>query len=240
MILIQTSVNFVLLFQDDFTGADLPEDGFQFWVNGRAFCPLKKPEGFYVFVGLTGKSWTLTVKGTHFIPRTVTLCRDTLDPHNPIAILRLFRRGDLHFSDCALLRGHHRPGETVIALCPDTPPLKLRTLEAPTDGGPSRLTFMGYTPRVLTRHRFCMGTGASRELFVITARDQSGGYLSDRHFLHRHKEGEPILRAYGSICDTQGQFSIPIEEELKDTLQSIESYSEEVRQWGCLLQTAPN
>ncbi|MEG2175216.1 MAG: hypothetical protein RR135_07045, partial [Oscillospiraceae bacterium] len=130
--------------------------------------------------------------------------------------------------------------ETVFALCPDTPPLKLGDLVAPKDGEPHRLTLTGYTPRSLLRHRFCIGVGKNRELFVITGKTSDGSYLCDRIFRNRHKEGEPILRAYGGVCDSQGRFSIPIEDGMKDTIQTIEGYSEEVRQWGCLLQTAPN
>lgn len=238
MIIIKKLVSFAALLQDDFTGADIPEDGFQFWIDGRRAIPIKKSEGFYVFVGVSGNEWSLTVAGAHYSPRTVKFSRTALNPNNPVIVLRLFRKGGMYFPDCEQICGNHKPDEMVFALSNDKPPLNLQTSE--TKGGVSRLILLGYTPRPLLHHRFCIGTGKNRELFVITQKENDGSYLCDQPFRHQHKEGEPILRAWGTLCDRQGRFYIPIEAGMKDNIQTIESYSEEVRQWGCLLQTVPN
>ncbi|MEG1971563.1 MAG: hypothetical protein RR315_00285 [Oscillospiraceae bacterium] len=236
--MIKKLVSFAVLLQDDFTGADIPDDGFQFWLDSRRAAPIKKTEGFYVFVGVPGEEWILTVAGAHYSPRTVKFSKAFLNPASPVMILRLFRRAGMYFSDCVELCGNHRCGEMVFALGSDSPPLRLHALEA--KGGAAQLTLMGYTPRPLLRHRFCLGLGKTRELFVITAKEKDGSYLCDQPFRYSHGEGEPILRAWGAVCDPQGRFSISIESEMKDSVETIEEYNEEVRQWGCSLQTVPN
>ncbi|MEG0877664.1 MAG: hypothetical protein RSF00_03200 [Oscillospiraceae bacterium] len=237
--MIRISVNFALLLIDDFTGREIPEDGFRFWINGQKAAPLKKPEGLYVFTGQSGNEWLLCVEGTHYSKRAVTVRKDTLDIQSPIVELRLFRRENLHFSDCEQITGIHKPGKTIFALCRDAPLLKLHSVEKPL-GTRSKITLIGYTVRSLVRCRFCIGTGKNREMFEIVAKESDGSYLCDRQFLYKHKEGEPLLRAFGTACNDEGRFSIPIEKGIKDNVETIEEYSEEVRQWGCLLQTAPN
>ncbi|MEG0179663.1 MAG: hypothetical protein RR573_00455 [Oscillospiraceae bacterium] len=237
--MIKISVIFALLPIDDFTGRQLSDDGFRFWINGRSAAPLKKPEGIYVFTAQGGEEWQLCVQGTHYSKQTITIRKEMLDKHNPIVEIRLFRRADLHFPDCETITGTHKQGKTIFALCRDAPLLKLHSIEMPP-GINGKISLMGYTVRSLVRCRFCIGTGKTREMFTIVAKDCDGNYLCDRQFLYKHKEGEPLLRAFGSICDDEGRFSIPIDKGMKDNIETVLEYSEEARQWGCLLQTAPN
>ena len=228
------SVRFVLLMQDDFSGAELPGGSFRFLVDGKPFSPIRKPEGFCAFCGLEGESWIVLIESPRYLPTVLRVEASGLPLGNPVRTVRLMRRGETRFPDCELLEGSGLPGALLYALCGNVPPLLLSEIRE------GRIFFQGYPVRPLVRLRFCVGSGANRELFVITARDADGGCQIDRHLRFRHERGEPVLRAYGAVCGLSGRFAIPVGIGMKDTLKTIETYDKEVEQWGCLLQTAPN
>ena len=50
MRLIRISMRFALLLKDDFSGATVAGAGQRFLVDGRPVTPVRKPDGFYVFL----------------------------------------------------------------------------------------------------------------------------------------------------------------------------------------------
>ncbi|MBC8546564.1 hypothetical protein H8711_06400 [Clostridiaceae bacterium NSJ-31] len=222
---------------DDFSGSCIKGGGHLFTVNGRPTAPLRKPEGFYVFTGLEGSVFAVEVSGGSYCPERVQVDTRALDPRLPVVELRLLRRRGAAFSDCEFVEGIHRPGEMVYALRQGGG-VKLLSVSDGEEG--TAAAFSGYFIRPPVRTRFFVGTGGRREVFVTGDCGPDGAYLVPAGFVHPHKPGEPVVRAYAARCDGDGRFSIPVEPGQGELITQIEYYNKEGKRWVCSSATGPS
>lgn len=231
MFLIVIEVSFALLLQDDFSGAKILDDGHVFSINGKTICPLRKPEGLYVFTGLE-LPCTLRVDSARYSPANVYV-----DPsgfwEDRIQTVRLLRRGDIRFPDCRWLAGSGPPGREVYAFARPDPPLTLREAQG------SGIVIEGFTTKRLSGLLFAVGEGKGRELLAIRRPLPGGSYELDSPLRGKHKQGAELLRAYRGVCDGRGRFSIPVGPDGLEGIQQAFTYDKEKGKWVCLSVTAP-
>ncbi len=231
--MILTKLSFALLLRDDFSGEDILSGGHAFMVDGKRVAPVRKPEGYYIFTGIS-RLCTVSVFSAYYESAEFQVDPEAVDPQNPVLVRRLLRRGDIRFSDCDRIEGTHKPGETVFAFIPESPPLLL----AAASGG--SITLQGYTAKQLCRRRYAVGSGKNRELFVITGADEGGGYRVEPPLIRKHSAGEAVVRACMGRCDSGGHFVLPVEKGIKEKIEKLEYYDEGEKQWGYLSVTAPS
>ena len=208
---IKRTVSFVLLLQDDFSGAVQSDPGQRFCVNGRTVCPMKKPEGYLVFFGLSGTEYEVSISSAKYLDTLLHIDSGKLDPKYPVVTVRLFRKPGVWFPDSEWLDGcKGKPGQMAVLPSPETLSLSLRTMEDAGDGS-VKVGLMGYSTRDLVGLRFSVGQKADCETFIITRKLDEGQYLIDRPLLKKHKSGDQVVRTFAAMCGENGGFSIPVE-----------------------------
>lgn len=230
--MIRICLRLALLLFDDFSGRGLTSPACRFTVGGRTVVPQRKPEGWYVFTGLpeTGECG-VDIRFPGYRPHTLRLDASG----SPERVVRLLRE-EGNYPDCAFLHGAGPPGAPVLALR-DT---GLRLLSLSDDGGQSRLLFMGYDLQNLTGLRFGVGEGDAFEPFIAAARTEGGGYTAAERLTHPHDAGEPVLRAYYSVCGEKGEYCIPVDSGKGVNIGPILFYHEGKKKWDCLCAAAPS
>lgn len=206
--MIVTKVNFALLLQDDFSGADLTELDFRFFVEEREVRPLKKPEGYYVFTGLTGQAFAVRITCANYLPHTVRIEPQRLDAAQPVVTVRLYRRLNRHAQDCAWVTGTAQENSPVLLLDEKLPCLKVQALEE--QEGKSLLLVQSFTVQSLCRQTFCIGGTKPPEPFVVVQKNAKGAYLLDRRLSGGCKSGAPLCRAYRTVADASGAYALAV------------------------------
>lgn len=229
--MIHIRLQFVLSVYDDLDGAPLTGPETRFVVDGRPFTPRQKEEGWYVFAGLEEhEQYDIQICRRGYCPSRMLIHARATGP--PVEA-RLIRE-DGGFSSCNFLRGSFRPFVPVYALFETE-----RRLLALSQGEEAdRIALVGYDQRSLTRQRFCLGEGDTREIFLMRARQSDGSYLADIRFKHQHKAGEPVLKAYHALCREDGTYSIPVDMEEGGKEAQIIFFDEERQRWDCLSAAA--
>jgi len=72
-------VDFVLSLYDDFNGKHIKEGSCSFTVDGKAFMPIKKPDGFYVFCDLGIEEISLKITHAHYHEYSEIFSLDSID-----------------------------------------------------------------------------------------------------------------------------------------------------------------
>ena len=234
MRLIRISMRFALLLKDDFSGATVAGAGQRFLVDGRPVTPVRKPDGFYVFLAEPNERpkpktvWRVTVESAHYETRTVRIRADTLEENGALYTVQLYRKPHSGFSDCRWMEAEAVPGILAVALIDGgDAPLSLRGLSE--DGRSLRLA--GYSAANLLWRRVYVGKGRKAELFTLTGRTAEGAYTLDRAARWPHEPGEPVLLAACAPADASGLCRIPLRPEWENAEKTILAYDEEAMRW---------
>ena len=225
-------MRFALLLRDDYSGAPIADGGQLFLVNGRPARPIRKPEGFYVFLAPPGpvpdaeSRWTVQIESPRHFPRTVHISAPQLDPHMPLCTVQMYRRPHTGFSDCAWLEAAAPPGTLAVALYGPDPPLALARFSPDGTG----LYLQGYAAANLLWRRLCVGEGQDAELFTLTARRTDGGYGIDHSPAREHPAGTPVYLAACGPAGAGGRCSIPVRPGSGAPL-TVRIYDEEAMRW---------
>lgn len=225
--MIKKTVRFALLLQDDYSGANIIGGGYLFRINGVPVRPVAKPEGYYVFTDIPGERLTVTVESARYWPIRFEVKPDTLNPADPVAVARLYRKYRMGFADCDWVTGTLAPG--LLAVSPAEEELTLKSLTG--ENGAGVLKLQGYTVRNFSGARISVGKGKTKELFAVKERYPDGSYRLDHPPGRRHKEGEPVLQVYCGPCDEHGCYGIPIPYRAREKIQKAEGYDEEADMW---------
>ena len=228
--MIGTNLSFVLLLRDEYDGRVILNGGQSFLVDGRPARPLQKREGYYVFTGLAGESFEVTVGGGRYQPVTA---RVAPEPGRPVTVLRLQRRPGM-FSDCGWLCGGGLPPETPLFARLESSGLSFQSAKL-QDEVPL-LGVQGYCYRSLSGLRLAVGEGRTLETFLIAGRGTDGVYALERPLSHKHGPGEPIVRVSYGVTDANGEYRLPVEPGAEIT--QVEYSQGEGRPWGCSSVTA--
>lgn len=227
--MINFSVSFVLRLMDDYTGSTA-DGGHFFLVNGQPAQPVRKSEGYYVFLEPRAPC-AVEIQSARYSPMELQVDPAALPSEDPVVPVRLLRRGDIRFPGCDRIEGCAPPGVTVYAFLPQDPPL---TLRGEREGV---LTLDGYTPKPLHGLRFPVGKGASRERFVVEEKLPGGGYRIHPPLKRRHKPGETVERVSACQAASDGRFAVCVDPGA--AVREIQYYDEEEKKWVCLSVPAP-
>ena len=227
--MIHLAVSFVLRLLDDYTGA-ATDGGHLFLADGRPVHPVRKPEGFYVFLEPRGPC-EISILSARYSPYAQRVDPAGLPPEDPVLAVRLLRRGEIRFPGCDRLEGTAPPGATVYALLPQNPPLALR---GEREGV---LTLDGYTTKPLQGLRFSVGKGAAMERFAIVEKLPGGEYRIFPPLRRRHRQGEPVERVSACQAGPDGRFAVCVEPGA--AVREVQYYNEEEKKWVCLSVPAP-
>lgn len=223
-------MRFALLLRDDYSGAPIADGGQRFLLNGRPARPIRKPDGFYVFLEPSGREdagpWTVQIESPRHFPRTVRVDPAALPAGDPLYTVRLYRRPHAGFADCAWLEAAAPPGLVAAALFADDPPLALGRFSP--DG--TAVYLQGYAAANLLWRRLCVGDGPGAELFTLTARRPDGGYGLDHPPARDHPPGSPIYWAACAPAMAGGRCSIPVRPG-SGAPAAVRIYDEEAMQW---------
>lgn len=225
-------MRFALLLKDDFSGATVADGAQRFFIDGAPARPVRKPDGFYVFLTPHGRSpgssWRVRIESPRYEARELTVEADPRPPHAPLRIVQMYRRPGGGFRDCRWLEAKAPPGKLAVALVDggDTP-LALRGF---SEDGRS-LALSGYTAANLLWRRVCVGEGHAGELFTLTARTPEGGYAVDHPPCIAHPGGAPVRIAACGSADALGRCGIPVRPEWLERVNTILNYDEEAMQW---------
>ncbi|MDL2232094.1 hypothetical protein LJC63_00750 [Ruminococcaceae bacterium OttesenSCG-928-L11] len=237
--MIDLTPDFVLQIQDEYTGGDVDERGILFQSGGKPIkSPLRKPGGFYVFRQTDGDVHEIQIRCPHYYPRTVRVDKTALDKTYPVIRVRMHRKASGVFRDCERIEGTHIPDAVVYACVREESPLRLQSVEA--GERETRLLLQGYTIRRFPGRRFLLGSEKNGETFIVDARDSMGEYRTRDPISGKHKPGEPVVRIYRSQCDSQGQYSIPVEPGDETRIEKILHYDKEKGKWDCVCVMAPS
>ena len=223
-------MRFALLLKDDFSGATVADGAQRFFVDGHPERPVRKPEGFYVFLTPRGHdgetSWRVRIESARYMARELVV-ETIAPPETPLRIVQLYRRPGGGFLDCGWLEAKAPPGKLAVALLDGGAPLALRGF---SDDGRS-LALSGYTAANLLWRRVCIGEGRAGELFTLTARTPDGGYAVDHPPRIAHGPGEPVRIAACGCADADGRCGIPVRPEWKAQAAGVQIYDEEAMHW---------
>lgn len=222
MILIKISLNFALLMLDDFHGGVIT-DGHRFLVDERPFFPMQKPDGMFIFSGLQGTSFALTVENPLYEPLHLEVQTGKANPC--IIHTRLLRRNLSAFQDCDFLCGTYSPGAHVYAGEENGPPVRLQSIE--TQKECTQLMLVGYLLPGMARQRFFLGEKKKREVFIIRSLSTAGVYLTQAPFQRAHEQGESVVRAFHAVCAPDGKYCMPVSLGQAERIKSIGFFSKE-------------
>lgn len=197
-----SSVSFVIELLDDFTGRMVEKTEFAFMVNGKWTKPIRKEEGYYVFINLPGDSFTITIVGPKYCDNVITLQRSA----TPYAV-RLYRNGG-YFPDCDYIKEQGAPSEIIRKVCCDEPVLKIKEIKR--QGDQTHVVIGGYGIKNLTGLMFCLAKGKTKEYFILSERASSVCYVTNPTIKHKYDEGTVLQRCFTGICNHEGECFIPI------------------------------
>lgn len=235
--LIRTTVRFVLLLKDDFSGAPTPPGGHAFRVDGRPVQPVRKDGGYFVFTGPPGGTAQVEICSAAYQPCTVRVYCAELPRLSPVQTVRLCRRPGLSFSDCGWLRGTARPNTMAVGLIGWEPPLLLREF-----CGEGRAGFrpVGYFAPNVSGQCLCLGEGKARELLAAGTRSADGSYTLDAPPKKKHAAGETFLRACRAPCGADGTYCMAVPPDTPPRQVRVLCYDEEAGTWESLCVPAPS
>ncbi len=225
------TVNFAVILHDDFTGRTILKGGHVFKVNDRIVTPISKEEGFYVFCGLEGTVFHLSISGGKYMEEMLTIDTKKGDSMPQITQIRLFRRYQAGFSDCEYIEGVHAPNKTVYAIKQGKGAMKL--ISSSKDEGITSVTLSGYFYTPAEQTRFIIGKDTNRECFITDAVQEDKSYKIHGSFKRTHKNGSPVCRAYAARCDANGRFFIPVDRGESALIKEVLFYEEGDEKWGC-------
>ena len=225
-------MRFALLLKDDCSGATVTDGAHRFFLDGAPAAPVRKPDGFYVFLTPHGQkpgtSWRVRIESARYQTKELTVDAQSLAPNMPLRVVQLYRKPHSGFLDCRWLEAEAPPGALAVALLDGgDAPLSLRGF---ADDGRS-LTLYGYTAANLLWQRVCVGEGRAGELFTLTERTPNGGYAVDHPPRIAHSEGEPIRLAACGLANAQGRAEIPMRPEWLERANTVLQYDEEAMRW---------
>jgi hypothetical protein len=229
-VLLDFKVDFALLLNDEFDGAPITDANVLFLHDGRIVTPLRKREGFYVFLGLGQPEIALKISRPHYHSVFKRVIKSGLDPGNPVEWVRLRRAYSDVFSDCDWLHGRAPPGAEVLAFSKEE--LKLQIGEEQ-----NRLTLLGQTAGRLLGRRFAL-TEKNPETFLLTQSPAPGVYLSDKALDAPRGFAQSAIRAYLSKSGSDGCYHIPIEHGQSEKISGTAYYDRGKEQWVFASATA--
>lgn len=232
-----TSVDFALLIRDDFSGKIIDSADLQFHIDGRAVSPLRKDDGFFVFLGDRGELKELSVSSIKYETTKATIDPAQIPETEPILNLRMLRKHNVYFDDTgAVIKGNSSKlkGSQCELRCyaVDGPVLKLSNIE--NNEKSSIITVTGFTFQNLKGLKFSMGEGKAREIFVITSKTSHNTYELDRILSFPHKNGELMTRVYSGQSESDGSYSIFVDSGQEDKIKKIEYLREGKVKWASL------
>lgn len=78
----------IILPVDEFTGAVIIDQSFKIWIDGAGI-PIRKPDGFHVFMRLNNMEVIVRLQGTGYQDQVLKIDRSQLDYRNPLVKIRM-------------------------------------------------------------------------------------------------------------------------------------------------------
>lgn len=226
--MVYTQISFVLTLEDAFHGRRITDGGALFSVDGRQAYPLRKPEGFFVFLGPPGPH-TVTVNAPGCAP-----CTSVVEgPPGQVHVLRLLRSPTRTYPDSEWVKGTAPPGSAVALLVPENPPLLLKSAQ------PQSVLLAGYSTLRRSGQSCFLGKGKKGELVCLQEKQPDGSYLLLDPLRYKHAEGESVCRAWCGETDEQGVFSVAMPPGEKEKITQQMYYGKGVKRWECLPVPVP-
>lgn len=219
--MITAKVAFVLRMVDDFSGKTVFRKKFLFQKNGKLLKPVEKEnEGLYVFLEPMEAEETIQIIGTDYYPQTAVIKKADLPAQNPVVDVRLYIRAERSYCmESSLLKGKLEekglllPAEVCVRR--DTG-LSLKEVRKTEDG--VHLVLQGFTKEKLEGKVFAFSNKKETEVFVITQKLGMNEYRISEELMGEYPKETPLMRAYRSVSDENGNYVIPVEE---GTVQQI-------------------
>ena len=175
--------------------------------------PVRKTDGYYVFMNIQEKTVTLHVLSNEYEPCEETIDLSTLDPLQPVVKIRLRPgRGYPFPRGTTCIEGTAAPGRKMLAFCPEMTGY-LRLLEDYNGGKDREVCLFHPSKTDLEGKSFCISVqdGKTEESFTIQSRAEE-----DRYFLRetmKNSYGKMTARIFPALkltADESGKFFAPL------------------------------
>ncbi len=231
--MVRKEVSFVLRLVDDFNGKDIVGLAQSFFIKNLPVKPLRKPEGYYVFVNCDIKD-DLTIETVNYKTRILPIEVIKNNKDDAVIIIRLYRKAIGVFNDCRRIEGTNSPDKFVYIPYREVSGLSVQTVEV--KDGKTVMHLGGYSIENLLGGCYTVSESKTAQLFYITGKTSDGGYEISGTSLRSQQSKQRLVRVYSDYCDKEGNFSIPVElTELKKDFK-VSTLKENKREWGCYFE----
>ncbi len=227
--MVRAEVSFVLRLVDDFTGKNISGAVQGFYIKNGMVKPVRKPEGFYVFVDCEKRA-DLTIETTHY--KTRILPSKLLNEVSaPVITVRLYRKVGAVFGDCKWITGESQAEALVATLSHEVSGFTFSGIQQ--QDGKSVMYLSGYSNENLVGNCYTLGEEGNKSLFYILKQDDAGGYVISGDDIQSQQKGQKLQRVFSDISDINGKFAIPVNDTTKDSTGKTTVLKVEVSEWGC-------
>ncbi len=209
---IRTRASLAVLVLDDYTGRVLKDSGILVSVEGAAR-PVRKSEGYYVFLNLSQRMAALTVKSDRYAPEQRLVDLEALGGRDPVLKIRLkpSRRYPLPQGTTSLL-GRAEPGSEVRILCSHTQKHFRLLYDYERDRDQKEIQIFNPEKSDLDGKILSINNKGQELVHVQSTKDRENNvYIMDKALEKDYKKvGTKIVPVFVTKADELGEYFIPL------------------------------
>lgn len=222
--MIRVKIAFVLRMVDDYSGQCIRKNRFLFTIGERVVHPVEKEEGLYVFLELQEAVTRVRLEGPGYHPCTVRIEKKDLDPEEPVADVRLYRKpgvpGSCEYRIGRMPEGTPFPAAVWVRR---SRPTGLSFREYRKIGKEHWFLFQGFPKENLIGKTCVIENKEKLFPFVIMEKRGINEYRvePEEEPPENLGSGDPLVRIYRSVTDSGGSYAIPVEPGEEESQETV-------------------
>jgi hypothetical protein len=210
---IKTRASLAVLIIDDYTNKVISDGSVQVLVEG-AKKPIRKAEGYYIFLNLEQKQAELTVKSDRYVTEKRSINLEDLSPKEPILKLRV--KPGKNYSlpkGTTIICGTAEPGSEIRVICDNIQKFYRLLYDYDREENQEQIHIYNPENTDMDGKMLCAKSESSCETFAIflTADRENNGYRLEKPLENSYKKaGTKIYPVFVTKADDTGEYFLPI------------------------------